>query len=648
MLSHKNPSFRVDINGLRAWAVAAVVLYHFGLAGVSGGFVGVDVFFVISGFLMTGIVLSGLEKDSFSLWRFYLARGVRIWPALLVVCLVLLGLGWFFLVEQEYQRLGKHVRDSLLFSSNLRYMKEAGYFDVASSEKWLLHTWSLSVEWQFYLLYPLLLMLLWRLFTGRYLLPILATLLVLLLAFGIWQTVHDANRAFYVLQVRAWEMLAGGLVLLLGQRLELTRSWRTGVYVAGMVLIVGSILLLDASRLWPGAWAILPVLGASLVILAANQSSPLTASRPMQWLGDRSYSIYLWHWPVMVALAYLEKQSESPWVLGGILLSLLLGQLSYRLVETPVRRLLSAMKAGHALVGMLVGVALVAMLAQHVRKAEFQGRLPALVERFAGEVLDYDPRNGDCLNSKTHCVYGGERIAAILVGDSHAVSVANALVAALPAGSGVYFRGSAACLPLSGAKPFSGNDWGCRAVQSWLLEKSASVHPGVPMIIAGRTSFYIFGGLEGGVPEERVGVPVYHFGTPYRAAVPAFLEQFRQRYLDMVCRVAMSRPVYLLRPTPEMKVNIPVTVARDTLLGRSRDYAIPYEEYRQRHAFVTALQNEAAQKCGAKVLDPSEYLCRDGKCSGLFDGHSIYSDHNHLSEHGSQLLVPMFRMIRNI
>ena len=155
--------FRADINGLRAWAVIFVVLYHFGVPGVTGGFAGVDVFFVISGYLMTAVVVKGLRTGRFNLWQFYLARARRIWPALIVLCAVLLALGWFVLMPEEYRALGKHARDSLLFSSNLRYLKEAGYFAVASEQKWLLHTWSLSVEWQFYLIFPLIMAALWRL-----------------------------------------------------------------------------------------------------------------------------------------------------------------------------------------------------------------------------------------------------------------------------------------------------------------------------------------------------------------------------------------------------------------------------------------------------------------------------------------------------
>ena len=140
MFSNKQDNYRIDINGLWAWAVLSVVLYHFSVPGFDGGFVGVDVFFVISGFLMAKIIQTGLASGSFSLWSFYFSRARRIWPALIVLCAVVLLVGWLILMPLEYRALGKHARDSLLFSSNLRYLEEAGYFDVVSSWKWLLHT----------------------------------------------------------------------------------------------------------------------------------------------------------------------------------------------------------------------------------------------------------------------------------------------------------------------------------------------------------------------------------------------------------------------------------------------------------------------------------------------------------------------------
>lgn len=428
--------FRQDINGLRAWAVMAVVLYHFGVTGISGGFAGVDVFFVISGYLMCGIISGGIARGEFSVWRFYLARARRIFPALIVLCVVALIFGWFFLMPEEYKLLGKHARESLTFSSNLRYFEESGYFDVASQDKWLLHTWSLSVEWQFYLILPLVLMLVSKFLPGRRAVTIvLGLLFVVSLALCLWRTSVAPSEAFYMLQTRAWEMLAGALVFMFGHR-GLPDSLRRALELAGFALILATIVLLDKQSVWPGWWATLPVAGASLVLLAARGNSVWTANLPAQWLGTRSYSIYLWHWPLVVALAYLELLSDPLWVAVAIFVSILLGHLSYMFVEIPARRHLTLLSAGRAGIVVIVVLALAATVAQQVRRSGFPDRLPEAVAIVEAERKNHNPRLEDCLDPAASCIYGQEPVKAILIGDSHADAVVTALQAALPGGQG--------------------------------------------------------------------------------------------------------------------------------------------------------------------------------------------------------------------
>lgn len=210
--------FRKDINGLRAIAVLSVLCYHFGLPGFTGGFVGVDVFFVISGFLMTGIIVTGLEKGDFSVWSFYAARVRRIVPALMALCITLLVLGWFWLSPADYTAFGKHAANALIFNSNFKFKREAGYFDSFSQDKWLLHTWSLSLEWQFYLLLPILLLVLWRWRSRRVLYVALGLLAALSLAVSIIATPSHAAFSFFLLPARAWELLAGSLAFIAARR----------------------------------------------------------------------------------------------------------------------------------------------------------------------------------------------------------------------------------------------------------------------------------------------------------------------------------------------------------------------------------------------------------------------------------------------
>jgi len=325
MTDHTRPSFRSDINGLRAWAVAAVVLYHFGVPGFSGGFVGVDVFFVISGFLMTGLVVRGLERGNFSVIGFYMARGRRIVPALVVMCAVLLALGWFVLLPPDYKMLSTHSVYALSFLSNVEFWQETGYFDVASHEKWLLHTWSLSVEWQFYLILPLVLWTVWRFRSGRMAQTWVVSLgLVASLGASVWVTSGNPSAAFYLLHTRAWEMLGGGLVFLLADKSTLSARQRRWLETAGLLLMALTIAVFDKETAWPGWRAVLPVAAAMLVLLA-NRRSPWTASGLPQWLGDRSYSLYLWHWPVYVALVYVELTDSPLAIAVAILVTALFG-----------------------------------------------------------------------------------------------------------------------------------------------------------------------------------------------------------------------------------------------------------------------------------------------------------------------------------
>lgn len=640
--------FRGDINGLRAWAVMAVVGYHFGMLGVTGGFVGVDVFFVISGYLMSGIICTGLQSGNFSIWRFYLARAQRILPALIVVVAAVLVVGWFIMMPSEYERLGKHAWKSLWFSSNLRYLRESGYFDSDAHDKWLLHTWSLSVEWQFYLLLPVLLGIVWRLFPRRSAL-ISAHVILLLASFVtcVMLTYVQPSKAFYVLQARAWEMLLGGLVFMLGGSGQRSPLGGRMLEAAGFTLIVAAILGLDTASRWPGWLALLPTLGAVLVLLARREQSWWTGGRVVQWLGTRSYSIYLWHWPLVAALAYCELLDDPLWLALGLGVSLLLGQLSYGLVEGPARRALSRMRPRRAALCLLLALTLGVIVAQLVDRGGGAQRLPATVTAIDAQRNNRNPRHDECLDVGKACVFGGERIVAMVMGDSHADALVTAVQMALPdTRKGLYFRGVNSCLLVFGAKLVdAGSADDCSHLNEDLRAGIDSLHPGAPVIVINRTSVYAQGAVtkaDGPLPPGR---PWVFFSGPRDSATPEFLAEFRQHYLDTACRIARQHPLFLMRPIPEMPVSVPEAMGKAVLLGRSREVTLPLEQYHRRHAFVWRLQDEAHERCGAQILDPLPYLCDDQRCHSSKDGLPIYSDDDHLTEFGNRLLVPMFATV---
>lgn len=330
--------FRSDINGLRAIAVLAVMLFHFGIVGVQGGFVGVDVFFVISGYLMTSIIFRGIERQQFSLLGFYLDRGRRIIPALALLCLAVLVMGWFLLLPADYMTLARHAISSMTFSSNVRYFHEAGYFDTSSHGNWLLHTWSLSVEWQFYLLYPVVILALRKYVKVGWIRWGLAIATLLSFALSVYVSTRWSSAAFYLLPTRAWEMLTGALIFLFPIK-QLSKPYQFAMELVGLGLIVLSIGIFTSHNIWPGFLAIVPVVGTALVIMSSRTNSYITGNPVAQFVGKTSYSVYLWHWPLVVALNYFGKEDQTTWLVAGVGVSILAGYLSFTWVEKPTRSL---------------------------------------------------------------------------------------------------------------------------------------------------------------------------------------------------------------------------------------------------------------------------------------------------------------------
>ncbi|WP_447723301.1 acyltransferase family protein [Enterobacter asburiae] len=325
--------FRLDINGLRAFAVISVVLYHFGVPCVSGGFVGVDVFFVISGFLMTGIVLERVDHKG--VLDFYIARFLRIVPALLVVVLTLMAFGMLALSTNEYELLSRNAIASLFFYSNNYYAIHSSYFDPSSELNFLLHTWSLSAEWQFYILYPLLVILIKK---SR--LPVelaLSAIFTISLTVTLMRVTGTREDIFYLLPTRAWEMLAGGLVYMASVRYKIP-EWIKHCDGYGIALIVVAATILHSNGYWPSYSTFAPVLGASMVILSNDQNSIFTSNRVAQWAGKISYSVYLWHWPVVVAMRYYQIDFSAINIFIGVVSSFALGDLSYRIIESTLRK----------------------------------------------------------------------------------------------------------------------------------------------------------------------------------------------------------------------------------------------------------------------------------------------------------------------
>ena len=340
-----NKNYHPDIDGLRALAVLAVVFFHAFPARMPGGFIGVDIFFVISGYLISGIIFKELAAGEFSFLHFYSRRVRRIFPALFLVLLASCIAGWVVLLADEYALLGKHVAAGAGFIQNLVLWAESGYFDQAADLKPLLHLWSLGVEEQFYIFWPLIL---WVLVKQR--LNIFGALLVLAaisFAFSIALTFTNQTAAFYSPLTRFWEFLLGAWLAWRSihhsphSSASAPRQIKNWLSVLGLVLIAAALLVLDKTSHFPGAWALLPAVGASLLIYTGPQAIVnrfLLANRMMVFCGLISYPLYLWHWPLLSFGRILENQGLGAWVrVALVVLALALSWATYVLIERPIR-----------------------------------------------------------------------------------------------------------------------------------------------------------------------------------------------------------------------------------------------------------------------------------------------------------------------
>lgn len=345
-----HPQYRSDIDGLRAIAVLSVLVFHAFPDLLPGGFIGVDVFFVISGYLISKILISSLEHNRFNLIEFYVRRIRRIFPALLLVLVSCFVFGWFFLLADQFAQLGKHIAGGAGFISNILLWKETGYFDASAETKPLLHLWSLGIEEQFYVVWPLLLWLFYRWNIRLF----WAALLFGLVSFGanIWLHVSNPTADFYSPFTRFWELVLGGLLAYKHTNQPSNKvavivpaasglTWSSAISCLGISSICLGLAFVSKSVAFPGYWALLPVVGASLLIASGPNAlinRHVLSQRPVVFIGLVSFPLYLWHWPLLVFPRIFKGDEPSVSTrLGALLLSLILATLTYYLVERPLR-----------------------------------------------------------------------------------------------------------------------------------------------------------------------------------------------------------------------------------------------------------------------------------------------------------------------
>lgn len=620
--------FRQDINLLRGIAILSVVFYHFAPSLLPGGFVGVDIFFVISGFLMTKIIATKLEQQNFNLFQFYAARCKRIIPALLVLCVILSLVTLFWLPTNEYRKLGNYVGYAALFISNLKLKKDSGdYFATDSHESWFLHTWSLSVEWQFYLVLPFIMMALHPF--RKKLAPEIGLLLLAICSFLVGMNSHSVDSAtrFYLMPYRAWEMLCGGLVWYAAQRYTLPTSMRPATAIAGYISILLSIWFINAEDAWPNSLTFFPIIGTMLVVYSNHQPIVRLIEQNFRWLGLSSYSIYLWHWPIAVYLVYAGQQQSGLWIMSAIALSFAAGWLSWILIEKPTKNALNQLSGKAFWLTLFSCIGVVWIFSYLVKNDYLVSQPDPLVNLIAAEANN----KNFAIDPKTHLShYGSGKLAAIIVGDSHAEATATALAAAAKNQGSVIGITYSGCPTLANAEQVKHRQ--CGKFNSGLEKRLQVYPPDVPVVIVNRLAHY--------AENKLVKFAVRTNNDD------AYLKQYTKSIIDMACSLNRQRPVYLVNPIPGMATNVPRTLSHSLMTrGSVQDISISLALWQKHNLAILEAQDQAAKQCGVKLLDPTPYLCSAGVCWGSENLKPLYMDDNHLSETGNKKLVPMFKLM---
>ncbi len=455
--------FRSDINGLRAYAVIGVIIFHFFPNLLGGGFAGVDVFFVISGYLMTVIIFNGVDTGSFSLIRFYLSRANRIIPPLAVLCTFIFIWGFFFLPIYDFRIVGRDLFGAITFTSNVIFSLKQDYFE--GDTNFLLHTWSLAAEWQFYIFYPLIILVAKKITNLRFTKYLLLFLFVFSLVCSVIYSSLYPSESYYLLPTRAWEMLAGGLAFLFPFSFKVKEG--RAVEILGIILVISSYLLIDEQTIWPGYMALLPVFGTYLVILSSSHTSVFTGNFVAQYIGRWSYSIYLWHWPVAVCFSYYFIPEDLKVI--GLLLSIALGFLSYKYIESFSFKPFKLSSAAFAHVITVFVISTVSLVTYLTNGIAFKENLTSNSLVYGGMNDDYNQSEGSQLiNTSDSYDY-------VMIGDSKAGHLVRGI---LKSGDKVKLSWYSDCMSFPSAYTFSnsfGKSWDIQCKENHrLLENSSS------------------------------------------------------------------------------------------------------------------------------------------------------------------------------
>jgi len=616
---------RLDIQGLRAIAVLSVVFYHANPAWMPGGFAGVDIFFVISGFLIAGILLGEMERGAYSLSGFYERRVRRLFPALFVMLASVLIVGGFTLSPTSYQELGKTALATIFFVSNFAFLSLSGYFDSDAHFRPLLHTWSLAVEEQFYLLFPLLLFVVVK-YGRRWLRVILGAAALVSLAGCVWAMRRHSDAAFYLAPWRGYELMIGALLAGLPYPKQAPGWTRHALSIAGLFAILGSLLLLNQETPFPGLAALPPCLGAGAIIFAGAEASSfggrLISGPAFAFFGALSYSLYLWHWPVFVLgeslLLHAPRAFETALFIA---IAIGLATLSWRFVEQPF------LKRGHKWRVLGIGAAAMAAGAAVCFPIQHFGGLPGRFSRPALQLFaakdDYSPYRWSCHDFLTaqvrsyaqNCVLGAPHASPTIAvwSDSHGVELADALADRLA------LRGqSVLALTASGCPPsLDYSRWD----QLRCADHNAAILPA----------------LAADARIDTVVIAANYMSYPHKDWQRIFAGEARA----LAELAAHGKHIILIYPIPVFDYDVPTTLGILRAHGQSLDQqALPRARFNAEIAEGTAFLDRERARLAALAVYPSDLLCDANYCYSEKPGiGALYFNRDHLSESAARLLA---------
>lgn len=629
--------YRADIDGLRAVAVLAVVFHHLSPSLVPGGYVGVDVFFVISGYLITKIIVREMLDEEFTFSAFYLRRARRIFPALFVVLAVTLLVGYFVLLPSDYANTLQAALGTAFFSSNVVFWRSLmeGYFaatDAALNP--LLHTWSLSVEEQFYLLFPVLLLVCVRWCRHRVLLVVTTCAAGSLVSAAMLADTKSVA-VFFLAPFRGWELLVGAMLALGALPPARSRASRETIGAGGLVALVAACATYDANTKFPGLAAVLPVFGAAAIIHSGATGPTFVRSfldwKPMVFVGLISYSLYLWHWPLIVFARYkLAMEPITPYVPLLFSASVVLAALSYQFVERPFRRVGRDSNLGFFACSFAVlSISVLAAVAGLLRDG--------FAHRFSAEVISFDRqrspdipfKNCNARQSGEWCVLGasGAPPTLLLWGDSHLLSWAPALNDVLTAnGVSAIFVTNFTCPPILGVRSVKRTHCEVqnRAVRDHLVANTRIEK----VVLAAHWTHYF--------RSERELVATS--GDPPATNARAVADGLRS---TLQWLKESEHEVVVIGPVPWFAKSVPLGLAQEQATGTKFDRSSLAEQAEHHGGFLKAMSQYSSAK-GFRFLDPIRWLC-EAECAVVRDGVALYRDSNHLSVAGAASLREQLR-----